>query len=343
MSKIVTIPTDGMNPFVVMHNGEEYVYPPGATLEVPDGVALEIEEYKRWHKKFYGDNEPPFGAGGGSANIDVTAEVGQTIVVEEVDASGKPTKWKAAEYQPRTHWSEEGLEVIVPELTFTPVFNESMGVYQHPLAPFELVEGKTYAVIFDGIEYSCIAKHATLDSLDGIFIGNGVLAGENTGEPFVIAVGDLMWTDKFLMRIYMVASFDSNEHTIRVIEDKIVPHKIPEEYVTPSVFNVLVGVRDDSTFDLALLTPWEHIIEAVKSGKVIFMRIAGDDYEYDSIGNLFTYYQAANYICADAKVGTNSLDCSLKFVLTANSNGTVSYLTIARDKNGVTTVSLFGD
>jgi hypothetical protein len=38
-------------------------------------------------------------AGGGSS-IDVTAEVGQTIVVEEVDGNGKPTKWKAAEYPP---------------------------------------------------------------------------------------------------------------------------------------------------------------------------------------------------------------------------------------------------
>lgn len=38
------------------------------------------------------------GGSGGSASIDVTASVGQTIVVEEVDATGKPTKWKAADF-----------------------------------------------------------------------------------------------------------------------------------------------------------------------------------------------------------------------------------------------------
>lgn len=62
MSKKVTIPNDGMKPFVVMHNGEKYVYAPGETIDVPDGVALEIEEYKR--KKLHGEAIPPFGVGG---------------------------------------------------------------------------------------------------------------------------------------------------------------------------------------------------------------------------------------------------------------------------------------
>ena len=44
--------------------------------------------------------------GNSDASIDVTAKVGQTIVVKEVDANGKPTAWESAEYQPRTHWEE---------------------------------------------------------------------------------------------------------------------------------------------------------------------------------------------------------------------------------------------
>ena len=62
MSKTVTIPTDGMNPFVVIFNGVNYVYTPGETVTVPDGVALEIEEYKRWRDKYYGITPKPFGA-----------------------------------------------------------------------------------------------------------------------------------------------------------------------------------------------------------------------------------------------------------------------------------------
>lgn len=283
--------------------------------------------------------------GGSGANIDVVASVGQTIVVEEVDADGKPTKWKAADYQERTHWKEEGQEDIVPELTFTPILNSSMGVYQHPLAPFELVEGKTYTVIFDGVSYTCTAFASALDdSMTAVAIGNTALAGgANTGEPFALGVFDIGNSEVTLSRLYMVVCFDANEHTVKVIEDKIVPHKIPEEYVTPSVLYVSIGVRNAPTFDLALLTPWEHIIEAVKSGKIIHGRIAMDDYEFDQYGKPHTYYVVTNYICTEAKIGTNSLECSLTFMVTGSTDGTVRYLTIARDKDGVTTIPISGD
>lgn len=93
MSKIVTIPTDGGNPFVVILGGVKYVYKPGETVEVPDGVALEIEEWERWHEKYYDENVPPFA----SSIDDITATVGQTIVVKSVDENGKPTEWAAAD------------------------------------------------------------------------------------------------------------------------------------------------------------------------------------------------------------------------------------------------------
>jgi hypothetical protein len=93
MSKTVTIPTGGDNPFVVILGGVKYVYKPGETVEVPDGVALEIEEWERWHEKYYGENVPPFA----SPIDDITATVGQTIVVKSVDENGKPTEWEAAD------------------------------------------------------------------------------------------------------------------------------------------------------------------------------------------------------------------------------------------------------
>lgn len=58
MSRTVKIPNDGMNPFVVIHNGIKYVYKPGETVTVPDGVALEIEEHERWDEKYFPE-EPP--------------------------------------------------------------------------------------------------------------------------------------------------------------------------------------------------------------------------------------------------------------------------------------------
>lgn len=73
------------------------------------------------------DQEARKNAGGG-ASIDVTAQVGQTIVVKEVDANGKPTEWEAVDFpengsaqsdwnqndpaaadyvKNRTHWEDE--------------------------------------------------------------------------------------------------------------------------------------------------------------------------------------------------------------------------------------------
>jgi hypothetical protein len=61
-----------MNPFVVTHNGEKYVFTPGETVEVSDGVALEIEEYKRWREKYYGTIDPPYEGGGDIEELIVT-------------------------------------------------------------------------------------------------------------------------------------------------------------------------------------------------------------------------------------------------------------------------------
>ena len=61
MSKKVTIPTDGGNPFVIIHNGIKYIYSPGETVTVSDGVALEIEEWKRWREKYRNDDDDLLG------------------------------------------------------------------------------------------------------------------------------------------------------------------------------------------------------------------------------------------------------------------------------------------
>lgn len=46
----------------------------------------------------------------GGSSIDVTAEVGQTIAVEEVDANGKPTKWTAVDFP--SGGDEEWVEIL---------------------------------------------------------------------------------------------------------------------------------------------------------------------------------------------------------------------------------------
>lgn len=123
---------------------------------------------------------------GGGGSIDVTAEVGQTIVVEEVDGNGKPTKWKAAEYQPRTHWTENA--TILPETVVEVDPDAGMGLIP---VDFTVEGGEKYTVKYNGVDYAveCTAVE------DGMFMGNIGSLGEGfeglpvTNDPFALMYG----------------------------------------------------------------------------------------------------------------------------------------------------------
>lgn len=108
-----------------------------------------------------------------------TAAVGQTIIVKEVDENGKPTKWKSADYQPRTHWTEEA---VLYEDTI--VANESNEMLT---AALDLTLGKTYKITWNGAEYSCEVKDISELGM-GVALGLGnidvVMETGDTGEPF---------------------------------------------------------------------------------------------------------------------------------------------------------------
>lgn len=87
------------------------------------------------------------------------------------------------------------------------------GVYfAKSLAQFELLEGHTYTVVWDGTKYNCVC----LSLADGpLYIGNvGIFGLEQTNEPFLYGQG---LTDGMS---YEWASADSSlSHTIKVIGD----------------------------------------------------------------------------------------------------------------------------
>lgn len=127
-----------------------------------------------------------------NAKIDVTAEVGQTIVVKAVDENGKPTAWESADYQPRTHWTEIAMAELLPETTIA-IYPE-MGQCPY-MKTIGLLTGQDYLVRWNGTEYNCTAQDMYMPIDDegnianiGVTVGNaGVMMGEEgTGEPFII-------------------------------------------------------------------------------------------------------------------------------------------------------------
>jgi hemerythrin-like domain-containing protein len=168
---------------------------------------------------------------GGGADIDVVASVGQTIVVEEVDADGKPTKWKAAEFQERTHWSEEGkvpvldipvgvsgLDTTYGAFTFNLLFNEYAGSI--PLSAIMSVE-------YDGVEYTNLAGFASggMQFFGNLYFLNTIFGTsfENTGEPFIIG-GDTSGM------IVLTTDNESTRHSIQIYIEGTYHHRIDRCY-----------------------------------------------------------------------------------------------------------------
>lgn len=208
----------------------------------------------------YAGTEEEFAAllaeGGGGVNV--TAEVGQTILVEEIDESGKPTKWKAVDYQPRTHWSK--FEEIVPATEVTDFSTDDLGVPMSTMPICKLEVGHTYKVIFDGVEYTCVATAESLGDFVGVGIGNAVFNGrEDTGEPFAIAYTDVL-SYSFLF------AFDTNAHSVRVLGE--VPQKIPTKFVPT--------LEEMRTTETALLEETTITNESEPLTQLAFMPAVGD-------------------------------------------------------------------
>ena len=177
------------------------------------------------------------GGGTGGADIDVTAEVGQTIIVKEVDENGKPTKWESAEYQPRTHWTDE--TVILPKTTAEAV-EDGDGAYVAMLPEFTFVGGSKYAINYNGTEYvsECV-------DVDGVFLlGNTPLMmgiGDN-GIPFMMGI-----TEEGAEKICTIIPIDgSTTVTVSITEVKHTP--IPAQYVTNALpYYLRIFYNEDNT------------------------------------------------------------------------------------------------
>ena len=169
------------------------------------------------------------------SGIDVTAEVGQTIVVEEVDANGKPTKWKAVEYQEKICGSE--VVEILPETTFEIDPDEGIGF----LPELALEAGMEYTVNYNGTEYVLTCEE--------LIPGSGVLALGNT--PLILETGDNGVPIVILFEgEWVFATLDAAETvTLSIFGIKHIP--IPAEYVTnalPYYVNVTGSGTDDDPY-----------------------------------------------------------------------------------------------
>lgn len=233
------------------------------------------------------------GGTSGGASINVTAEVGQTIVVKEVDADGKPTAWKAAEYQPRTHWSES--VEILPETTVEVDPTDGVGVIT---GDFVLEVGKSYTIKYNGVEYAgCVG----FDAGEGnVGFGNMGAVNESfpaTEHPFVMVYMEIDSDgDGVIERGVMILPLDGAESVTLSIAGAVY-HPIPSEYVPyalPYYINLSVVYSDDGSIESATCNETVSQLEVMyRSGRTLVLQYkkqeetgAGDG---GTITNIYEY------------------------------------------------------
>lgn len=260
----------------------------------------------------------PSGGGGGSG-ISVTAEVGQTIIVKAVDSNGKPTEWEAADYQPRTHWSEE-VEVL-PETTVE--FDPDSGDFFLP--KFDLEAGKEYTVNYNGTEYVSTCIEADPDA--GLLALGNIPRITETGDnglPFVIVYS--VYEEGRLM-----AALDGSETvTLSIVQKNYTP--IPVEYVANALPYCIEVTGDGTTDDPYVCNDTVANVNAIhNSGREIKLRVRCS---FSGTAIIDSYYQlsicihagdAAVYYFAQMSGMYDSVNTSYRrIILVPNEDGTFS-------------------
>ena len=270
------------------------------------------------------------GKDGGIA-VTNTATVGQTIKVSAVDENGKPTEWEAVDMpsgstsvpKPLTFdYMPEGYPTKAVQTTTLMeeqqvAFTLSGGLYTAQLTnAFEIVEGQTYTVNWDGTEYECVGS--VLNSLT--MIGNLSImgVGDDTGEPFVYgydarrAVGAFITLDT------------SASHTIRV--------KTTEETVTPMAEGYLPeNIATKADVEVAQTTAENAQTTADSNKEVldgVFSSVATFTFDKQTSGrdtfvfNAFNYYKISDFNPASEDVisfrGTDAVGVDRSIITVGN-------------------------
>ena len=232
-----------------------------------------------------------------TGGVDVSgAQVGQTIRVSAVDENGKPTEWEAADMpsgvqpdwnqnddtQPdyvknRPFYTGNPVETVLVEES-TVSFAPAEGVYMGELqSTFVATVGETYKVSWDGTTYESTCVNFNRFQVIGNLSIVG--AGSDTGEPFLIVVGNGE-------RIRIGTTDNSDSHTISISE--IAPEivKIPAKYIDKDTSGYIV-IHKNSTMTEQEAQNYKN---AILKGEAVFIIWGGLCIESISFGSLNGVY-----------------------------------------------------
>lgn len=247
----------------------------------------------------------------GKIDAPQTAAVGEVLTVEEVDAEGKPKKWKtapAAAEQKQANWAQNA--PIKPDY----ILNRPGGYYDDPVTVDEeiyigeikevkirmqvdwlLVAGQTYKVTTGEVEKTYTAFADSFDGISGVTIGDATI-GEAFGSEEMFALISAVYEDQKVAAIVFPKA-DVGK-TIRIARFRTVSkvHKIPAELLdippvkqVPQVVTVTLAERDGKPYGSM---PFNKVLAAQQDGKEVRL--------LDNYGRYYQFtgvYNAKENIC----------------------------------------------
>lgn len=164
----IKIPTTA-NPYEVWVNGVKYSYEAGKTVDVPEEVAVVIQQHI---KALEEGLLPPAPGDGGSTALG--------------GADWNAAEGEAGHVLNRTHWVEQSYGEILPETAVSVTTDEPVAVLLEPVV--ELIEGEEYTVTWNGVEYKCEAQIYEDEGVVVQVLGNFdlYLGKGDSGEPFAL-------------------------------------------------------------------------------------------------------------------------------------------------------------
>lgn len=259
-----------------------------------------------------------------------TGEVGQILEIETVSDEGKPLTYKAVDkptgggeggtqiqadwsqnddtqmdyVKNRPFYSEYEEQEILAETTYTLAdVNEDSGIIV--VGALSLVEGQTYVVNYNGIDYSCVYYHPNSLTVGALGNESLVVEGEDTGEPFVFANdedGSTYGTPMTVLApkdIVDGTATESSTWTVSIKQIEEIVHQIPEKYVGSGEIFTFNFNEDCTEIDVSFDDLWD----ACNEGKFVVGRHFG--YRNNGWYILNTIYENNSILKRSLSFGVN--------------------------------------
>ena len=171
---------------------------------------------------------------------------GKTAYQYAQDGGYTGTEEEFAAKLARENSGESEKTVVLSEQTISIVYDDYFGMCmwstEGNASQCTLVDGAAYTVVWNGVEYNCKAEPMTFGELSGIGIGNRIMLGENTGEPFIFA-----YITDYDQNACISTENAAGTYTIEIYQGK---QELPE--ISPADNGRVLGVVDGAWGLMAL-------------------------------------------------------------------------------------------